>query len=364
MSMLHYVNVAIGFSLVMLLLSVVTGFAVQTWLYVLRTKSRAVGNGLVSLLEDIGFDNALATRQVNALLNKGSSIFGKKLGGALSRVSAFLLAGAPKHIGREEFVLLLLRKAVTDNELATKLGFTDETAATGKLQELEKAILEEEAKDPTLPAHVWRTNAMQATVPELASKIFARFDEVLDRVSEDVSGAGKVLGIVITLPLLLMCWPVDSFQLLNRLNNDQVLSAQLAEIAETTTPALQKAHEEFLRCQETNKNAPGVKLGCQQEHHAWQKIVHDTINSDVLGGLFGGEVTRDVNCSIPLTDKPIPFFEQCKRANLTPGIVVTWILVSLGSAFWLGLLHKVLGLRSELSNKLHAQREFRATSHR
>ena len=95
----------------MLLLSVVTSFAAQTWLLLLKTKSRAVGNGLAGMLEDIGLEKALATQQVDALLNKGSSIFGKKLGGALNKVSAFLLAGAPKHIGREEFVLLLLRKS-------------------------------------------------------------------------------------------------------------------------------------------------------------------------------------------------------------------------------------------------------------
>ena len=179
MNILHYLNVLIGFSLVMLLLSVVTSFAAQTWLLLLKTKSRAVGNGLASMLEEIGFEKAFAKRHVDALLDRGSSIFGKKFGGALSKLSAYFLAGAPQSIGREEFVLLLLRKAVSDNELATKLGFADETAAKNKLQELEEAILAEETKDPTLPAHVWRTKAMQATVPELASKIFARFDEVL-----------------------------------------------------------------------------------------------------------------------------------------------------------------------------------------
>jgi hypothetical protein len=362
MNVLHYLNVLIGFSLVMLLLSVVTSFAAQTWLLLLKTKSRAVGNGLTSLLEEIGFEKAFAKQHVDALLDRGSSIFGKKFGGALSKLSAYFLAGAPQNIGREEFVLLLLRKAVSDNELAIKLGFADEAAAKNTLQELEKAILEEETKDPTLPAHVWRTKAMQAKVPELASKIFARFDEVLDRVTEDVSGFGKVLSILITLPLLLIYWPVDSFKLLNRLNNDQILSAQLAGIAETTVPSLQKARDEFLQCQETNKNAPDVKDACEQSRQAWQKIVHDTIDSDVSGGLFGDEVKRDVECKIPILDRPIPLIENCKRAALTPGIFVTWILVSLGSAFWLGLLNKILGIRSEFSKKLEAQREFRASS--
>ena len=112
---------------------------------------------------------------------------------------------------------------------------------------------------------------MQAKVPELASKIFARFDEVLDRASEDVSGIGKVLGILITLPLLLIYWPVDSIDLLNRLNNDQALSAQLARIAETTHPSLQKAQEEFQQCQDNNRNAPTVKQVCEDSERTVEK---------------------------------------------------------------------------------------------
>ena len=151
MNILHYLNVLIGFSLVMLLLSIVTTFAAQTWVLIFKTKGRAVGNGLASMLEEIGFEKAFAKQNVDALLNKGSSIFGKKFGGALNKLSSYFLAGAPKHIGREEFVLLLLRKAVSDNELATKLGFADETGAKSKLQELEEAILCGRNQGPDAP---------------------------------------------------------------------------------------------------------------------------------------------------------------------------------------------------------------------
>jgi hypothetical protein len=362
MNVLHHLNVLIGFSLVMLLLSVVTSFAAQTWLLLLKTKSRAVGNGLASMLEEIGLEKAFATRHVDALLDRGSSIFGKKLGGVLNKVSAYFLAGAPQNIGREEFVLLLLRKAISDNELAMKLGFADDAAVKKKLQDLEKEILVEETKDPTLPAHMWRTKAMQKIVPELASGIFARFDEVLDRVSDDVAGFGKLLGILITLPLLLVYWPVDSIDLFERLNKDQLLSAKVAVVAEITVPALQQARNEFIRCQETNKNAPDVKTVCEQSNQALKKAANDMMQLGEVKGLFGENTDRELDCHIPLLNTPIPFMEQCKRAALTPGIFVTWILVSLGSAFWLGLLNKVLGLRSELSKRLDAQREFRATS--
>jgi hypothetical protein len=275
----------------------------------------------------------------------------------LNKASAFLLAGAPKHIGREEFVLLLLRKAVSENELATKLGFADETAAKSKLQELEEAILVEETKDPTLPAHLWRAKAMQAKVPELASKIFARFDDVLDRVSEDVSGIGKVLGILITLPLLLIYWPVDSIDLFDRLNKDQIRSAKLATAAETNLPSLQKAYDEFQKCRD-GKTSSDVKDPCEQSGQALKKAVNDMMQLGEVKGLFGEHTQKELDCKIPIVDIPIPFFEHCKRAELTSGIFVTWILVSLGSAFWLGLLNKMLGLRSELSKNSKRRESF------
>jgi hypothetical protein len=83
MNILHYLNVIIGFSLVILILSIVTSFAAQAWLLLFKTKGRAVGNGLTSMLEDIGFEKAFAKQNVDALLDKGSSIFGERLGGVL-----------------------------------------------------------------------------------------------------------------------------------------------------------------------------------------------------------------------------------------------------------------------------------------
>lgn len=362
MNILHYLNVIIGFSLVMLLLSIITGFATQSWLILFRAKGRAIGNGLAGILENIGLENKSAKLTVDALLDKGNSIFGEKFGRFLNKISAYFLAGAPKNIGREEFLLLLLRKAGTDNELATKLGFQNAAEALGKLGDLEVKMLEEETKDPALPAQVWRTKAMQAIVPKLASKIFARFDEVIDRVMDDISVFGKFLGIIITFPLLLIYWPVDSIDLLNRLNNDQLLSGKLAEIAETNLPLIQKAHDDLQKCQESNKDNPELKQACEQSHQALKNVATDTIKLSTVEGLFGNEAKKELECKIPILGLPIPYYPDCKRAELTPGIFVTWILVSLGSAFWLGVLNKMLGVRSEFTKKLAAEREYRATN--
>jgi len=338
MNVLHYLNVIIGFSLVMLVLSMVTSITAQMWLSLFKTKAREVGNGLTNLLVDIGLEKADAKLKVNQLLDTGSSLLGEKLGGMLRGFSAVLLMGAPKDIGREEFLLLLLRRAKSDPDLAKKLDFVDEKEAAQKLQELEQRMLAEETAAPTLPAQVWRTKAMQTVIPELASKIFARFDEVMDRVIEEVNVYGKQLGIIITLPLLLYCWPVDSIDLMNRLNSDQALSAEIADLAGADAETMKS----LLECR---TNHPDDQAACKdQEAKAGETL--EKLNHKL--GLFGGTVGEG------------SFIERLK--NMKPGIFVTWILVSLGSAFWLGVLNKMLGIRSELTNKLNVQREYRATS--
>jgi hypothetical protein len=445
MDILHFLNVLIGFSLVILLLSLVTGSIAQACLVLLRTKTRAVGKGLVSMMEDIGpstkkdvdssteEDNAgsdknknfSAKHTVNTLLDKGSSISEGKDEGVLSKFSApfryagvvgsgisqYFLAGAPKYVSREEFLLLLLRKAKLDNDLAKYLGFENKDDANVKLEDLEKKMVEEEANDSKLPAQVWRTIAMNKTVQELAAKIFSRFDEVMDRVAEKVSADGKKLGIIITVPLLLMVWPVDAMDLFNRLYNNPVLSAKLAAIAEANISNLNKAEKELQDCQNKETSESSECTDKEQEKDRLAKSL--LADPSLVEGLFGKKVKdmeekRVYNLSALLMsnkselnhlkteiDKAKIELDACqnkssnsndskacesekkKKEELdkrhieisdldlkivkpTPGMFVTLILVSLGSAFWLGVLNKILGIRSEFSNKLDEQKEVRA----
>jgi hypothetical protein len=407
MNILHFLNVLIGFSLIMLILSIVTSSAAQVFLVLLNTKARAVGNGLTGMLEEIGLDKDMARLNVNALLDKVNrntltaqknesassatekekkpadgenqpnsskpiKYLGNKSAGSSRKMIVQFLARAPKNIGREEFLLLLLRKAKSEDTLARKFNFDDAKDAEKKLEKLEISMLHEEANNPALPAQVWRTKAMQKIVPELASKIFARFDEVMDRVTEDVSWWGKSFGIIITVPLLLLYWPVDSMDLFNLLYNDQVLSEKLAGIAETNVPVLKTAQKELQECKKDN---PDNMEECKEKKQALEKLANNmTADLSSVAGLFGKNLDGDNSIQFCLSNKVARFLgknsdeknsDPCvdfRIAKPTPGIFVTWILVSLGSAFWLGLLNKMLGIRSEFSKKLDAQRELRATS--
>ena len=83
MNILHYLNVIIGFSLVMLLLSIITSFIAQGWLALLKTKVRAVQRVFIRILVDIGLEENDAKEQIDSFFIKDDfvrfSLFGKPL---------------------------------------------------------------------------------------------------------------------------------------------------------------------------------------------------------------------------------------------------------------------------------------------
>ena len=288
---------------------------------------------------------------------------------AIKSVSEFLLTGAPKNIGREEFLLLLLRKAAKDDEIAGRLNLSNPDTAKQKLVDLEKEILKEEVNDPKLPANIWRTRAMNTVIPDLASKIFSRFDELMDRIEDNINFKGKLISIFITFPLLLAYWPIDAVELINRLNNDKILSAKAADLAQGTMTEIKAVEYKLSQCRDMNPVDDDVfgteKDPCRKElenknEFAINKMA--VLNKDL--GLF----TEAKNYACKTNESLIDLDCVSKRAkavslnNLSPGIFITWILVSMGSAFWLGVLNKMLGIRSEYSKKLQEQRESRVST--
>lgn len=337
-NILHFLNVLIGFSLVMLLLSIVTSTAAQAILVALRVRSRLVGRGLSGLLEDLGFDPEVARVQVSGLLTP--RLPGSGHASPWSGLLDKLLPGAPADISREELVMLLMRQARLDDTVAKTLGLGTAQVVNEMQAKLDQAILAAEVDDSAQPAQVWRTRAMHAEVPILASRVFARFDEVMDRVTDQFSFRGKLLGSVITLPLLLFFWPVDSIDLFNRLRVDQSLSAEVAARAEEQAGQLRAATGDPVDA----ASAPGAQAS-------------EELSRLFKRGLFGRP--SDQACTFSWESLSV---SQCDPAPVTPGLLITWILVSLGSAFWLALLDKILGIRSELTRKTQAQRDFRAAS--
>ena len=69
MDILHFLNVIIGFSLVMLVLSIITSGAAQAVLVAFNTRTREITSGLSGLLMDVGTNQTIDKKYAKAIID-------------------------------------------------------------------------------------------------------------------------------------------------------------------------------------------------------------------------------------------------------------------------------------------------------
>jgi hypothetical protein len=306
MDVLHYLDVAIGFALAMIVLTTLIGTTTAMWLATIQSKVRNLENGLQQVMEALG-DGLAEAEQLGVV----KRLLRGKMTNSWSPVR-WLGLGATEAVGREEFILLLLREAAGDNggKLSTAIQ-----AITGELPEttlraVETEALAQEAASPSEPSNVWRTRALAEKAPVLAARIFSQFDDVLVRTDDNTNLSRKITGGVLAF-IFLAVYPVNSFDLIARLMNDKAVAALIANTAAT--------------------EADQTKL---------QKAIDDN-------GLFG---------QVFATNAPGPTLKTLRE----PGVWTTFVLVCLGAPFWQGWLDRLLGLRSKITAKTQQERAQRA----
>ncbi len=319
--MLHYLDVAIGFTLAMMVLATLVGTTTAMWLAAIQSKVRNLESGLTHVLGTLGADLTEADR-----LTIVRSLLRDKLMGSGSPFRRFGL-GATDAIGREEFVLMLLRRADAWPKVGEAVKRLTDKAPEDLLRAVESAILNEEADRPNDPANVWRTRAFKQEAPALAARLFVHFDDVLVRTDDNTSYSRKVAGALLTLAFLVV-YPVNSFDLLARLVHDDAISAALTAQAAMTDPK----HELLAVVEEDGLF--GDVFSDSSVHLAKIKACQSAVVCSARAAVSGS-----------LTE---------------PGVWTTFVLVSLGVPFWQGLLDKLLGLRSKITDKTRNEREQRA----
>jgi hypothetical protein len=317
MNFLHYLDVIIGYAVAMAVLATLIGAAAATWIALIRTRTRHLRGGLATLVEQLGVKGEqcqqLAQELMMDRLVKARAIWTSLTdptdwGSVSGQLVRFLRGFAAEPMQREELALILLRKAAEGSEGAlTALGLESgaKNRARDLLTKVENAILRQEVENPTLPAYTWRTKALAEHVPQLAAPLFSHFDNLMDRVEDNVRASGKA-GSVVFAALFLCFYPVDSFEIINRLS----VSGELR--------------------QKVVAAAPGMVSGGQD----WQ----------VTASLFGDSLERA---------------HWDYERFLTPGVLLTWVMVSLGAPFWLGQITRLLGLRSEIARRMQGERSLR-----
>ena len=319
--MLHYLDVAIGFTLAMMVLATLIGTTTAMWLAAIQSKVRNLESGLTHVLGTLGAELTEAER-----LTIVRSLLRDKLMGSWSPFRRFGL-GATDAIGRDEFVLMLLRRADGWPRVGDTVKSLTGKAPAELLRAVESAILNEEAAHPNDPANVWRTRALAQEAPALAARLFVHFDDVLVRTDDNTSYSRKVAGALLTLAFLIV-YPVNSFDLLARLVNDDAIAAALT-------------------AQAAKQNPEAELLAVVEKDGLFGDVFADTSVHRANIRACQGAVVCSARAAV--------------RGSLTePGVWTTFVLVSLGVPFWQGLLDKLLGLRSKITDKTRDEREQRA----
>lgn len=513
---LKQVDILIGIAVVMLLASTVVTAATQLYLNVRRARSEYLREKLEDLVEQLApeLSRAEAFYVAERLLRhplvgrrrvipdfvakavamwrwlaKWFGMAAENLGNALASLPMPRLARG-EVILRHEIVLTLLEWAAGDGPLSRQDRQMLETnpaleerlqAIRAKLvtglraagvadpaqaaRDLRRQFVENENANPAQASHIWQTQALvTAGLGDLTGRVFAWYDQSMERVTEFFSLEAKAAASVIS---LVLCFVVqlDSVDLLRRLSQDDKFRAAMvaqAELAKTRYENLQKdaqqnqssppaeqpgerkdtqnAGTQVAKNSGANKEATlaemkeaeqkvreavatlrDPKMAIVPEHTLFEKVQQTRIARGDFRGKLRVRVDQDAfpiltpaDCSgdhfpgclvtaIRAASPPVETYEdkdavvmvaQSTRAGVVtfeketakdtwnpvegvsvsrgwdklgfrrrlPGVLLSWVLLSLGAPFWYDLLKKLLGLRSLLQNREEADRKARQES--
>lgn len=337
--MLKALDIVIGVSVVMLLVSLVVTVLTQFVTNVANTRGRHLLRGLGDLLQQIdpGLEQKMARAIAAAVLTH------PLISEAVGRYGTV--------IHREEFTKLLLdfaagtgrlgdsARAALKNTLA-KRGVAKPEAV---LDNIQSVALQLEVSNPELA-----NNARQnlAILSEAASPFVAQvngwFDQTIDRVSQrftySTRGITFACGVLVALLLQL-----DTIALVDRLSVDDSLRNSLTEMAVKLQNSPPPADAAGAR---TADSAGAASLQLSPENR-------DAIQMLATKGLI----------TVPRTAAEWQGEWKPERVGpKLPGMILSALLLSLGAPFWYNALKNLLRLRSVIASKDDQQRAERQSS--
>ena len=339
--MLKTLDIVIGLSVVMLLVSLVVTVLTQFVTNVMNTRGRHLLRGLGDLLQQI--DPGLEQKTARAIA--GAVLTHPLISEAMGRYGTV--------IHREELTKLLFDFAAgagaarledgARTALRSTLAKQGVASPEAVLDNIRSVALQLEASNPELA-----NNARQnlAILSEAASPFVARvngwFDQTIDRVSQrftySTRGVTFACGVLVALLLQL-----DALALVDRLSVDDGLRNSLTEMA----VKLQNAPPPAAAAGGQAGGAAGMaSLRLSPENR-------DAIQTLATKGLI----------TVPRT--PAEWGEEWKPERVgprLPGIVLSALLLSLGAPFWYNALKNLLRLRSVIASKDDQQREERQST--
>lgn len=333
--MLKTLDILIGVSVVMLLVSMAVTMLTQIAVGLFNAKAQALKASLAGLISRLDPDlvtadaKAIAKMVLNDPMLTGSGIFGRGGAAVIHRdeLTQLLLdlARAPvggQPAGPREKIHALLAK-----------GGISQPAETGTAIRAEAA--NQELKDPGT-GHAARMSAAvltHANRPVVAG-INAWFDATIDRAVARFTAMTRVWSFAISVVLVLAV-QLDVLMLINRLSTDT--AARTAVVQQAASAAMS-----------------GIKVQVDSQ-------MSDTNGEPVtLASLHLDGLVRDDLIQIPSGRQDwLKRWNESDQIGHAVGMVLSVALLTLGAPFWYGLMKNLLQLRSLIAGKDDIQRNER-----
>ena len=372
---LQYVDVLIGLSLVMLLVSTVVLAVTQMVLNSCFARARHLQKGLRRLILSLNPTELRAVAPYVSRLILRHPLLGQQtmftplrkvwwlvrqtIAGWRGQDAEPLPPLSPGSVvQREELAYLLIELAAGEGPLqdpldngtfpgltaqaqtavadALKANGIEDPAAT--LRAIRLKIVENERAAPNEPSHRWYANAVSDCAPtDFVAKIHAGFDGTMARVTDAFTAESKLWVSAVAL-IVAFALQLDAFALVKRLSIDESYRDTLVKIATEQVGG-------------GKPDAGDADLAKAQEA-AKQSLA--LLASPSIDLLPPGPAPAGANAG--RLERLAGYFPAW---NKVPGVLFAWVLLSLGAPFWFDMLKNLLKLRSLLAKKDEAERDER-----
>ena len=366
--MLKSVDILIGFSVIMLVVSMSVTLIIQWIVHLLGMRGKELLKGLTAMLQQIepNFltpENA-AQIATKILTHPMLARSGEKLAGVVQREELIktvmeIAAGAAAQSPQPAAPVVGSDPAPSTTPLTAEqalakaldnLGIPDPAR---KLDDIRLFSMRLEAEHPELATHVREARAVIVKADsQFVAKVNGWFDPTMDRVSQSFTNQSRywTAGISLLLALLLQ---IDAFKLVNRLAIDDALRASLVNAAPATQSNASQGSAPGTASGAPSNTVPATPSGATSDET--KRLEKDTQNNLTQLRLLASDKL------ITWPDGWDNWRKGWDQSSVF-GVLLSAVLLSFGAPFWFNALSDLLKLRPMLAAKDDQQREDRESS--
>ena len=355
--MLKSIDILIGFSVIMLAVSMSVTLIIQWVLSVSGMRGKKLVVGIIHLLRQIDpvlltperaaelADTILRHPMLAAAPGKMAEVVQREdLVKTILTVAAAAVTAKPAAAGAGGSVTTTTPQPArtpsdAEQALITALSNAGIPNPGATLDSIRIVSMRMEAARPELATHVREAIAViEQAESQFVARLNGGFDQTMERVSHSFANYSRLWAIAISVFLAFLL-QLDSFRLLNRLAMDDTLRNSLVQQASAAAPAT--GSQQPPAAAPATANQQPLDQATKENLQQLRQLATDSLIT--WPNSWGG------------------WKEQMARSSIF-GLLLTAALLSLGAPFWFNVLGDLLKLRPMLASKEDAQRNERETT--